>query len=135
MDVGNCENIVRGLVRHPIYRICISRCPPLSHHSFTLLNFFLTTYFLLTVSQVQIKSDSLSVSYIPTGLAFADGTTLPADVIVFATGFVGNLRNMAQEIFGKEVADLAGDYWGLDDEGEIRGAFKPTGREYSIHSV
>ena len=53
-------------------------------------------------------------------------------MIVFATGFKGNMRSMVQEIFGAEVADLAGDFWGFDSEGEIKGAFGPTGRECLI---
>lgn len=60
---------------------------------------------------------------------FADGTEVEADVIVFATGFIGNLKQHVAQIFGDEVATNAGDFFGLDSEGEIRNAFKPTGRE------
>jgi hypothetical protein len=75
-----------------------------------------------------MKTGSLPVSYTDTGLLFADGSHLKADILVFATGFVGNLRDIVRQMFGDKVADRAGDCWGVDDEGEIKGAFKPLGR-------
>jgi hypothetical protein len=54
---------------------------------------------------------------------------LRADAIVFATGFKGNMRYLVDEIFGSAVAEQMGDFWGLDKWGEIKGAFKPSGRE------
>lgn len=37
------------------------------------------------------------------------------------------MRENLKEIFGSEVIDTAGPAWGLDDEDEIRGCFRPTG--------
>ena len=79
--------------------------------------------------QIKMKSDSLPVAYTEDGLLFSNGDHLKADVIVFATGFVGNLRLVVADIFGPEVGSQVEDFWGLDDEGEIRGAFKPSGRK------
>jgi hypothetical protein len=53
---------------------------------------------------------------------------LKADVIVFATGFKGNMKYMVEDIFGPDIAEQMGDFWTLDKEGEIQGAFKPCGR-------
>jgi hypothetical protein len=39
------------------------------------------------------------------------------------------MKNQVKEIFGLEIADQMGDCWGLDNEGELRGAYKPTGRK------
>ncbi|PVH98865.1 dimethylaniline monooxygenase (N-oxide forming) [Periconia macrospinosa] len=75
---------------------------------------------------IKVKSDSSITSYTEDGLLFADGTETKADVIVFATGFVGNLKQRAAQLFGDEVAERAGNFFGLDEEGEIVGAFKPT---------
>jgi len=80
-----------------------------------------------------VKSDSLPVKYTETGLLFADGSHIPADVIVFATGFSGNLRDTVEELFGPEVAIRGGTFWGLDDEGELKGAFKPLDRLWNPH--
>lgn len=75
-----------------------------------------------------MKTGSLPVSYTETGLLFADSSHLKADVLVLATGFLANFRDIVCQIFGDKVADRAGDCWGVDDEGEIKGAFKPLGR-------
>lgn len=77
---------------------------------------------------------SLPTKYTENGLEFADGTQIPADLIVFATGFVGNLRTLVSSLFGSEVANQLDDYWGMDDEGELKGAFKQSGRKYLPYS-
>lgn len=82
--------------------------------------------------RIKVKSDALAVRYTETGLEFDDGTVLPADVIVFSTGFRGNLRDDVRELLGDDVAERITDFWGLDDEGEPRGAYRPTGRKLSI---
>jgi len=85
--------------------------------------------------RIRIKSDSLAVRFTENGLAFDDGSELPADVIVFATGFCGNLRDDVRTILGDDVADKVSDFWGLDDEGEPRGAYRPSGREYDLYET
>ncbi|KAF2096611.1 FAD/NAD(P)-binding domain-containing protein [Rhizodiscina lignyota] len=75
--------------------------------------------------KIKVKSDSSISSFTENGLLFADGTTLDADVIVFATGFEGNMREAAEEIVGKEIGEKLDDWWGVDKEGELRGAWRP----------
>ncbi|KAL9109087.1 MAG: hypothetical protein Q9227_006178 [Pyrenula ochraceoflavens] len=79
----------------------------------------------------QMKSNAPPTHYTSNGLAFSDGTELPADLIVFATGFEGNMRRMAAAIVGDEVAEQLDDWWCVDAEGELRGAWKPIGRKLS----
>ncbi|KIW63602.1 hypothetical protein PV04_08589 [Phialophora macrospora] len=79
---------------------------------------------LIAKGKIKMKSDALPTHYTPTGLAFSDGTEIPASVIIFSTGFVGNMRTDVARIFGKEVASKADDFWGLDSEGELKGVFK-----------
>ena len=88
----------------------------------------------LTVDRVKIKikSDSLPVRYVEDGLICANGDHLRADVVVFATGFVGNLKVVVAELFGHDLASQIDDFWGVDEEGELRGAFKPCGRGYML---
>ncbi|OQV09860.1 hypothetical protein CLAIMM_13940 [Cladophialophora immunda] len=76
---------------------------------------------------IKVKSGSLPTHYTPNGLAFEDGTELKADVIVFTTGFVQNMRQIAGGIVGPEVAGQLDDFWGVDAEGELRAAFKYAG--------
>ena len=93
------------------------------------------TQILTTRFQIKIKSNSLPVRYVPDGLEFEDGSKLKADVVVFATGFKCNMKYMAEEIFGPKIAEQMGDFWTLDKEGEIKGAFKPCGRKSSFHEL
>ncbi|KAK7415662.1 hypothetical protein QQX98_005694 [Neonectria punicea] len=76
---------------------------------------------------IKVKSDSLPVRYTEDTLECANGDHIRADVVVFATGFIGNLRLVVQDLFGPDVASQVDDFWGLDDEGELKGAFKSSG--------
>lgn len=62
--------------------------------------------------------------YTSEGVGFSDGTELPADVIVFSTGFEIDLKNSIRRFFGDAVADRTDQFFGVDDEGEVRGAWK-----------
>jgi len=67
-------------------------------------------------------------------LVLADGTVLPADVVVYATGY-GSMNGWAADLMGQEIADKVGKVWGLGSdtakdpgpwEGEQRNMWKPT---------
>ncbi len=69
-----------------------------------------------------------------TGVKFVDGTELPADLIVYATGY-GSMNGWAADLISQEVADKVGKVWGLGSdttkdpgpwEGEQRNMWKPT---------
>lgn len=85
---------------------------------------------LTILAQIKMKSNAVPTHYTPRGLAFSDGAEIAADVIIFSTGFVGNMRTDVARIFGQEVASRADDFWGLDEEGELRGVFKRNSRAY-----
>lgn len=61
------------------------------------------------------------------GVRLTDGTVLEADIIVLATGFHSQ-SELVRRIFGGEVAELVGEIWGYDEEGEFRGLYKRTGQ-------
>jgi putative flavoprotein involved in K+ transport len=61
-----------------------------------------------------------------TGIMLADGSTHDYDLIVLATGFK-NMRETARRLLGDSVADRITPIWGLDEEGEIQGMWRPTG--------
>jgi cation diffusion facilitator CzcD-associated flavoprotein CzcO len=61
-----------------------------------------------------------------TGVVLDSGREIDADLVVLATGFK-NMRESARRIFGDAVADRCGDVWGLDDEGELRSMWRPSG--------
>jgi hypothetical protein len=101
-------------------RYILIPCPPLNKPLSTRADTSLS-------SQTKIKSGILPTSYTKTGLRFEDGTEVDADVIVFATGFRGNLRQSVTSIVGSDTAAHLDDFFGLDAEGEIRGLAKPIG--------
>ncbi|MGB3232022.1 MAG: NAD(P)/FAD-dependent oxidoreductase [Mycobacterium sp.] len=67
-------------------------------------------------------------------VVLTDGTELPADVVVYATGY-GSMNGWAADLIGQDVADKVGKVWGLGSdtpkdpgpwEGEQRNMWKPT---------
>jgi putative flavoprotein involved in K+ transport len=71
---------------------------------------------------------------VPDGVVLEDGTHLPADVIVYATGY-GSMNGWAADLIGQDVADKVGKCWGLGSDtpkdpgpwvGEQRNMWKPT---------
>ncbi|MCK2199865.1 NAD(P)/FAD-dependent oxidoreductase [Corynebacterium callunae] len=77
------------------------------------------------VSIAEVKENSVLLT---------DGTELPADVIVLATGY-GNMNNWVAQLVSPEAAEKVGPCWGLGSdttkdpgpwEGELRNMWKPT---------
>jgi putative flavoprotein involved in K+ transport len=73
----------------------------------------------------------------PKGVKLANGKEVPADVIVYATGY-GSMNGWVADICGQEMADKVGKVWGLGSntkkdpgpwEGELRNVWKPTQQE------
>ncbi|KAH8798538.1 putative flavin-containing monooxygenase [Xylogone sp. PMI_703] len=73
---------------------------------------------------IKVKSDAALTHYTSHGLGFSDGSEIPADLVVFATGFDLNIQNCVRELFGDEIADLVGPFSEVDKEGELIGAWK-----------
>jgi len=76
----------------------------------------------------ELTSDSVVLS---------DGHHLPADLVVYATGF-GPFHDTLAELVGSEIADRLGPVWGLGSdrpldpgpwEGELRNVYKPTAQQ------
>ena len=59
---------------------------------------------LIIDGKIKVKQGQEIEEVKPHGLLFTDGTELPADEIVFATGYE-NMRGTAGKIFGSELAD------------------------------
>jgi cation diffusion facilitator CzcD-associated flavoprotein CzcO len=66
------------------------------------------------------------------GLEFEDGSCLPADVIVLATGYDHDFRSTVAKIIGQDSAERMSEYGGLNGEGEQRGFARYSGRKLSL---
>ena len=56
-----------------------------------------------------------------------DGTIKQADLIVLATGYYGQ-KEAVRPLLGDELTDRIGPVWGFDEEGELKGMWRPTGQ-------
>ena len=70
----------------------------------------------------------------PSSVTLSDGSALPADLIVYATGY-GSMNSWLADLISPAVADQVGKIWGLGSdtpldpgpwEGELRNMWKPT---------
>jgi putative flavoprotein involved in K+ transport len=92
---------------------------------------------LICDGKIKLKT-RVSVQEIkPKSVVFSDGSELPADLIVYATGY-GNMNAWAAKLISQEVADKVGRVWGVGSnttkdpgpwEGEPRNMWKPTQQE------
>ncbi|KZT62289.1 FAD/NAD(P)-binding domain-containing protein [Calocera cornea HHB12733] len=79
--------------------------------------------------QIKLKNDSLVDSFTHDGIQFVDGSVLPADAVICATGY-GNMHGVIEETFGGKVRSvLKPQFWDFDEEGEIHGIWRDSGHE------
>ncbi|CDO71325.1 hypothetical protein BN946_scf184908.g83 [Trametes cinnabarina] len=80
---------------------------------------------LIADGRIKVKSGVSPKSFTESSLILSDGSELPADVIIFATGFK-SIRETNRGMFGSEVIDQTSEASGLDEEAEYRG-YRPSG--------
>jgi putative flavoprotein involved in K+ transport len=89
---------------------------------------------LISNGQIKLCSGVEISRILPRSVLLSDGTELPADLIVYATGY-GPMNDWAAKLISQEVADKVGKCWGLGSgttkdpgpwEGELRNMWKPT---------
>ncbi len=89
---------------------------------------------LLANGQIKLRSGVTIAEIKPHSVVLSDGSELPADLIVYATGY-GSMNGWAARLISQEVADRVGKCWGLGSattkdpgpwEGELRNMWKPT---------
>ncbi|MFL1454844.1 NAD(P)/FAD-dependent oxidoreductase [Marinobacter sp. GN3S48] len=92
---------------------------------------------LVAQGEIKLKSGVTIERINSRSVTLTDGTELPADLIVYATGF-GSMNGWAARIISQEVADKVGKCWGMGSdttkdpgpwEGELRNMWKPTRQE------
>jgi cation diffusion facilitator CzcD-associated flavoprotein CzcO len=63
--------------------------------------------------------------FIADGLVRRDGTTMPFDLVVVATGYETQ-QEFVRATLGNDVAERIGPVWGFDEGGELRNMWTPT---------
>lgn len=81
---------------------------------------------LISTGKVKIKQGVEPKSFRENAIVFNDGSTLPVDAVIFATGY-HYIRDTAKDTFGEETIGRTSHVWGLDEEGELRGCYRPSG--------
>jgi putative flavoprotein involved in K+ transport len=89
---------------------------------------------LVADGRIALRAGVEVASFTPDGVTLSSGESLPADLVVFATGY-GSMNGWAARLISQEVADRVGKCWGLGSgttydpgpwEGELRNMWKPT---------
>ncbi len=92
---------------------------------------------LIANGEIRLRSGVDVAEITETGVKLSDGSELPADLIVYATGY-GSMNGWAGKLISQAVADKVGKVWGLGSgttrdpgpwEGEPRNMWKPTRQE------
>ncbi|KAJ7671036.1 FAD/NAD-P-binding domain-containing protein [Mycena rosella] len=81
---------------------------------------------LIRSGQVTVKQGVEIARFTEDSVVFTDGSSLEADVVVFATSYESICDTM-RGVFGDSIMDQVGPVWGVDGEGELRGCYRPTG--------
>ena len=89
---------------------------------------------LVAAGEIKLRSGVSIERITPRSVVLTDGSELPADLIVLATGY-GPMNGWTAKLISQEVADRVGKIWGLGSataydpgpwEGELRNMWKPT---------
>ena len=66
--------------------------------------------------------------FIAGGALLKDGSTVPAELLVLATGYK-NQQETVRRYLGDAIADKIGPVWGFDEGGELRNMWRRTAQE------
>jgi putative flavoprotein involved in K+ transport len=89
---------------------------------------------LVANGSIKLRSGVNVARLTPRAVVLDDGSELPADLVVYATGY-GSMNGYVGQVVSQAVADKVGKCWGLGSgttkdpgpwEGELRNMWKPT---------
>ncbi|HLQ86276.1 MAG TPA: NAD(P)/FAD-dependent oxidoreductase, partial [Salinisphaeraceae bacterium] len=92
---------------------------------------------LIIDGKIKLASGSEIERLTANSIVLEDGREIPADAIIYATGY-GSMNGFAADLISQEVADKVGKCWGIGSdtakdpgpwEGEQRNMWKPTQQE------
>ncbi|CEP23044.1 FMO4 [Cyberlindnera jadinii] len=81
---------------------------------------------LIIDGKVKVKHSTVK-RFTETGVELNDGSVIDnLDIVVKATGY-SNMKDTARDVFGHKVSDKLNPVWNLDEEGEFRSIWRPSG--------
>jgi len=80
---------------------------------------------LIVKGEIGLAQFSDIATFVPAGALMRSGETLPAELIVLATGYKGQ-EYLVGKLFGEDVADRVGPIWGFGEGQELRNMFTRT---------
>ena len=80
---------------------------------------------LIVKGEIVLAQFSNIAAFVADGARMRSGETIPADLIVLATGYKGQ-EHLVDKLFGIDVATRVGPIWGFGDGDELRNMFTRT---------
>jgi hypothetical protein len=80
---------------------------------------------LIVKGEIGLAQFSDIAAFVSDGAQMRSGKTIPADLIILATGYKGQ-EHLVGKLFGNDVATRVGPIWGFGDGDELRNMFTRT---------
>ncbi len=80
---------------------------------------------LIVKGEIGLAQFSDIAAFVANGAQMRSGETIPADLIILATGYKGQ-EHLVGKLFGSDVATRVGPIWGFGDGDELRNMFTRT---------
>jgi cation diffusion facilitator CzcD-associated flavoprotein CzcO len=80
---------------------------------------------LVAAGEIKLIQFSDVDAFVADGARMKSGDTLPADLIVLATGYKGQ-EHLVRKLFGERIAQRVGPIWGFGDGQELRNMYTRT---------
>ncbi|KAJ7128667.1 FAD/NAD-P-binding domain-containing protein [Mycena epipterygia] len=81
---------------------------------------------LIRDGQVKVKQGVEIARFTENSAVFTDGSTLEIDAVIYATSYE-SIRETMRGLFGDATIDQTSRVWGIDEEGELNGCYRPSG--------
>ncbi|TBU32891.1 FAD/NAD(P)-binding domain-containing protein [Dichomitus squalens] len=81
---------------------------------------------LIAAGKIKVKHGVEIDHLTKAGVVFTDGSELPADVVILATGYL-QMKETNRALLGDDIVDRTGELYGLDEEGELKASYRQSG--------
>jgi len=84
---------------------------------------------LIVEEKIKLRSGVSVARLEESSVVLSDGSTLPADIVVFATGYQPLEKSVAR-LFGDDMAARVGPIYGIGNDGELQNMYAATGQPH-----